>query len=221
MSKKKFSGNISGKGYYIALVLCAVAIGITGFLYYRNAGEAGQQLQDPGVTVDQVGAAQNQDIQAVATQPQGSGNAGANQSQSKKPAKTQSPVSGETIAEYSMDALTYNETTRDWRVHNGMDIAAEAGTKVSAAADGTVYTVYQDETMGMTVVIQHEGGYTTTYSSLAEEVSVKAGDTVTMGQTIGCVGASALLESAIGDHVHFSVSCNGTVVDPEAFLKTA
>ena len=37
MSKKKFSGNISGKGYYIALVLCAAAIGVSGYLYYRNA----------------------------------------------------------------------------------------------------------------------------------------------------------------------------------------
>ncbi len=223
MSKKKFSGSISGKGYYIALVLCAVAIGITGYLYYRNADESGQQLQDPAATVDQAGATQNGDVQAVATQPQGGANEGntPTQPQGQKPAKTQSPVAGKTVADYSMDALTYNQTTRDWRVHNGMDIGAEAGTEVCAAADGTVYTVYEDETMGTTVVIRHEGGYTTTYASLAQQVSVKAGDKVTMGQTIGCVGASALLESAIGDHVHFSVSCNGTVVDPKAFLENA
>ena len=33
MSKQKFGGNISGKGYYIALILCAVAIGVSGYLY--------------------------------------------------------------------------------------------------------------------------------------------------------------------------------------------
>ena len=60
-----------------------------------------------------------------------------------------------------MDCLSYNETTRDWRVHNGVDIAAEEGTPVMAAADGQVYTVYEDETMGTTVVIRHEDGYTT------------------------------------------------------------
>jgi murein DD-endopeptidase MepM/ murein hydrolase activator NlpD len=73
--------------------------------------------------------------------------------------------------------------------------------------------------MGTTVVVRHEGGYTTKYASLDAEVSVKAGDTVTAGQAIGKVGSSALLESGIGDHVHFSVSCDGVLVDPAEFLK--
>ena len=64
MSKKKFSGSISGKGYYIALILCAAAIGITGYLYYRNADEQNQeQLQNPTVQAD---ATVGQDIQVVA-----------------------------------------------------------------------------------------------------------------------------------------------------------
>ncbi|MBQ8359325.1 MAG: M23 family metallopeptidase [Oscillospiraceae bacterium] len=222
MSKKKFSGSVGGKGYYIALVLCAVAIGITGYLYYRNAGDTNDTLQNPPASVGEVGATQNDDVQAVATQPDGSQNVGTEPSSggqtATKPAKTKSPVEGKTVAEFSMDALSYNQTTRDWRVHDGVDIGAEAGTKVCAAADGTVYTVYEDETMGMTVVIRHDGGYTTKYASLAEEVSVKAGDTVTAGQIIGCVGSTALLESAVGDHVHFSVSCDGKVVDPAQFL---
>ena len=70
----------------------------------------------------------------------------------------------------------------------------------------------------MTVVLRHEGGYTTRYASLAEEVSVKPGDTVTAGQTIGTVGNTALMESAIGDHLHFAVTCDGESVDPAAFL---
>ena len=117
-----------------------------------------------------------------------------------------------------MDCLSYNPTTRDWRVHDGMDIAAEAGTAVCAAADGTVYTTYTDDTMGTTVVIRHDGGYVTVYSSLDSALSVAAGDTVTLGQTIGTVGNTALLESAIGDHLHFSVSCNDKSVDPAQFL---
>ena len=224
MSKRKFTDSIRGKGYYIALILCAVAIGISGYLYYRNTNQD-PQLQDPASAVTQPGNLQNEDdVQAVATQPQ--------QTIPSKPQtgtadttvpkdsslKTASPVSGQTIAEYAMDCLSYNQTTRDWRTHDGIDIAAEAGSQVCAAADGTVYTVYEDETMGTVVVIRHAGGYTTQYASLAQEVQVSAGDSVKLGQVIGCVGQTALLESAIGDHVHFSVTCNGESVDPANFL---
>ena len=217
MSKKNENFGISGKGYYIALVLCAVAIGIAGFLYYRNADTEDAALKDPQSTA-QVDATRDGGVQAVATQPQEQLSAQPTVDLSKKPAEVKKPVSGQTIAEYSMDALSYNQTTRDWRVHDGMDIAAQAGTQVCAAAAGTVYTVYEDETMGMTVVIRHEGDYTTKYASLAQEVSVKAGDTVTAGQVIGTVGNTALLESGIGEHVHFSVSCGGVLVDPADFL---
>ena len=117
-----------------------------------------------------------------------------------------------------METLSYNETTRDWRTHAGVDIAAEAGTPVLTAADGEVYTVYSDDTMGTTVVIRHDGDYTTQYSSLAEEVSVEPGDAVTLGQQIGTVGATALLESALGDHVHFCVLYQDEAMDPAEFL---
>jgi murein DD-endopeptidase MepM/ murein hydrolase activator NlpD len=118
-----------------------------------------------------------------------------------------------------MDSLTYNATTRDWRTHNGVDIAAEEGAEVRSAADGTVYTVYEDDTMGMTVVIRHEDGYVTTYSSLGETVTVAPGDSVKAGQKIGCADTSALLESAIGCHVHFGVTRDNVPVDPAEFLS--
>ena len=215
MSNQKNKG-FSGKGYYIALILCAAAIGISGYLYYQN-NPVDPQLQSPTIGAD----SQNpDDIQAVATHPTVPNGNMSPTTDTKKPSKTMSPVSGETVAGYAMDCLSYNATTRDWRVHNGIDIAAEAGTTVYAAADGTVYTTYEDDTMGTTVVIHHDGGYVTVYSSLGAELSVSAGDQVTMGQAIGCVGNTALLESAIGDHLHFSVSCNDKAMDPMDFLKS-
>ena len=215
MSKKNYSGSVNGKGYYIALVLCAVAIGIAGFLYYRNGEEPNVSIQDPvPTTVDP-----NNHQAVVATGP------GNEQIYTPEPTaapsvtlKTVSPLEGQTVAVYAMDSLTYNQTTRDWRVHNGIDIAAEAGTKVCAAADGEVYTVYEDDAMGMTVVIRHMDGYTTRYASLAEQVSVKPGDKVSAGQAIGTVGNTALMESAIGDHLHFSVTRDSNPIDPAKFL---
>ena len=218
MKNKKSGSGIDAKGYYIALALCAVAILIAGLLYYQNADSEKTSLKDPQSTA-QVNATQGNDVQAVATQPGENVSKNPTVDLSKKPSVVKNPVSGQTIAQYSMDALSYNQTTRDWRVHDGIDIAAASGTQVCAAADGTVYTVYEDETMGTTVVIRHASDYTTRYASLASQVSVKAGDTVTAGQVIGTVGNTALMENAIGDHVHFSVSCNGTPVDPKDFLS--
>ena len=215
MSNKKF-GSVSGKGYYIALVLCAAAIGISGFLYYRNADKTGNSLQE---TV--VGSADENRLPVVATEPSVEGQ---NQSQhdptdtGTNKLKTVAPVDGQTLAVFAMDQLTYNQTTRDWRVHDGVDLAAETGTPVRAAAAGEVYTVYEDDTMGTTVVIRHKNGYTTRYASLSESVQVEPGMQVAAGETIGYVGNTALLESALGDHVHFSVTCNGESVDPAKFL---
>jgi len=223
MRNKNFRNSIRGKGYYIALILCAVAIGISGYLYYRNANGDDSQLKDPTSALEEPNT--GKDVEAVATQPHENvtQSTGTEPTQTtapvKDPMKTAAPLEGQTIAEYAMEHLSYNQTTRDWRVHNGIDIAAEAGTKVCAAAAGTVYTVYEDDTMGTVVVIRHEDGYTTQYASLAKEVLVAPGDTVELGQAIGCVGQTALLESAIGDHVHFSVTCDGEVMDPEEFLS--
>ena len=222
MSDNKHSGRgVYGKGYYIALILCAAAIGITGFLYYRNAEELQPVIQEPQ-SQEVPAAATEGDLPVVATQPAGSGVPDATDPSvpaEKKPMKTAAPVSGETVAAYSMDCLSYNQTTRDWRVHNGVDIAAEARTEVLAAADGTVYTTYTDDIMGTTVVIRHQDGYTTQYASLSEDLLVSPGDSVVLGQAIGTVGETALIETTVGPHVHFSVLKQDAAVDPAEFLS--
>ena len=221
-NKRNF-GSINGKGYYIALILCAAAIGITGYLYTRNVDQETVVLQETleeDVIVGPVATEEN--VPVIATEPAAETtvpSTKATEPAPKKTLKTTAPVSGQEIHGYSMEALSYNETTRDWRVHNGVDFAAEEGTQVCAAADGTVYTVYEDDSLGYTVVIRHEGGYTTRYSSLSQETCVQAGDTVTMGQTIGYVGSTALVETTMGSHLHFSVTCQDEPMDPAQFLS--
>ena len=223
MRNKKF-GSANGKGYYIALILCAVAVGISGYLYYTSSNTE-KTIQEQEVISPTQDPEIREDVPVVATQPQQQATAPVTQPTRPqveavpKKMQTVSPVEGEIISVYAMDSLTYNATTRDWRTHNGVDIAAEEGTEVRSAADGTVYTVYEDDTMGMTVVIRHEDGYVTTYSSLGETVTVAPGDSVKAGQKIGCADTSALLESAIGCHVHFGVTRDNVPVDPAKFLS--
>ena len=211
MSDNNYGRSFGGKGYYIALVLCAAAIGITSYVY--SSGREDPAVQTANTPVAITGTAELPTAASTSAAP----------TETAAPTvgrlATQAPVQGEVISGYAMEVLGYNQTTRDWRVHNGVDLAAEAGTAVTAAADGEVYTVYEDDQMGMTVVIRHQGGYTTRYASLGADVAVSAGQTVTMGQAIGVVGTSALMENALGDHVHFSVTQNDEPMDPMEFLE--
>ena len=128
------------------------------------------------------------------------------------------PVHGEVLMAFSMEELTYNPTMEDWRTHNGIDIAAASGTTVLAACNGQVLAVEEDALMGTTVILEHDGGYQTTYANLQSQPTVEAGDSVSAGQIIGAVGTTALIETAEGPHLHFSVSRDGDTVDPEEFL---
>lgn len=229
MSNKNYG--FSMKAAAVSLVLLAVGLGITAWLYTGRTQEAAITLplmeepaeeamvtEAPFSPAPSVPAAVTEAPSAVSVPSEVPVMQTEPEVTQQTALRTVSPVSGSTIGEYAMDCLSYNETTRDWRIHNGIDLAAAEGTPVSAAADGTVYTVYEDDTLGNTVVLRHAGGYTTRYSSLGEDIPVKPGDTVTMGQTIGYAADTALVETVMGSHVHFSVSCQDIAMDPEEFL---
>jgi len=128
------------------------------------------------------------------------------------------PLVGEVVAAFSVSELQYDPTFEDWRIHDGVDIAAALGAAVLSASEGTVSSVTEDPLMGVTVIIDHGDGCRTTYANLAKDPVVAAGDTVSAGEIIGAVGDTALAESARASHLHFSVSRDGDVVDPHEYL---
>ena len=213
------------KGFLAVMILCAAAVGITGYVYYRSADQVQEAAVQETYEDVLVGTLGTEDIPVIATQPQATtGTAPAATETTPEPTrkrtlKTMSPLEGDPIFGYSMDALSYNQTTRDWRVHNGIDLAATDNQPVMAAADGEIYTVFEDNAMGHTVVIRHNDGYTPCYSSLSDAVTVKPGDKVTMGDTIGYAADSAIVESSLGSHVHFSVTHYDEPMDPTEFLS--
>ena len=106
----------------------------------------------------------------------------------------------------------------DWRLHTGVDYAAEKGTSVKASGEGVVSKIYNDSMWGTTVEITHPKSITTIYSSLSDKVSVEKGQTVTTGQVIGTVSNTAKIESAEASHLHFAVKKDGKFVDPESVI---
>lgn len=219
------------RGYYIALILCVVAVGISGYLFTTSVSET--PAKDVSTASPTERAVQTQRPTTMAPEPllpavvsELPETVQTPQPAADTPEPTEAaaltvlrPIDGTLAQGYSMDRLTYNTTTRDWRTHDGVDYAAPIGTAVLAAADGIVQSVYEDDLLGVTVTVSHADGYLTRYSNLAEEVAVQVGDTVRAGDTLGTVGGTAMLELAAEPHLHFAVTQNGSSVDPTAFLS--
>ena len=128
------------------------------------------------------------------------------------------PVAGDIISDYSIEVLAFDKTMGDWRTHPAVDVSAEIGTKVLSAAEGTVCDIYEDEMYGTTVVIDHGNGLKSYCSNLAKVPTVAVGDKVSMGDTIGSVGDTALAETGIVTHLHFQMTLNDEYVDPVDYL---
>ena len=208
----------AGRGYYIAIALCLVAAGTIGYFALRERPVTVQQAETPPV-VENVQPAPVQPVvkpaPVVVPEPK--------EVEISEPAEllpqVVSPLDGNTVTGFSMTELLYDPTMADWRTHDGIDVQADEGAAVKTAAAGTVQSVTDDELMGTTVVIQHDGGYATQYSSLQADVPVQQGQQVAAGEVIGRVGATSAAESRMGPHLHFSVSRDGAVIDPHDYVN--
>lgn len=123
------------------------------------------------------------------------------------------PVSGKVIGEFSNGEMVKNETMGDWRVHDGVDFAANDGESVVAVQDGEVESIDSDEMWGICVKVLCPGGMTVKYCGLQENPSVKRGDKVTQGSVIGKAGAIPI-ESTMPSHIHIETVIDEKNVNP-------
>lgn len=99
--------------------------------------------------------------------------------------------------------------------HQGIDIAAAAGTEIFPYMPGTVKSAGWDAGHGYNVVVQHPNGIETVYAH-ASETLVKAGDVVMKDTPIAKVGSTG---RSTGPHLHFEVRQNDKSIDPMPFIK--
>lgn len=104
------------------------------------------------------------------------------------------------------------------RNHKGMDIAANTGTEIYAAADGVVVSAgWNSGGYGYFVQLGHTDEYQTVYGHMST-VLVVDGQEVSRGQLIGKVGSTG---DSTGPHCHFEVRHNGICLDPAMYINTA
>ena len=107
-----------------------------------------------------------------------------------------------------------------WRVnpwpefHGGLDLEADYGTPVHAAADGTVVSTVWEGGFGNKVDLDHGNGYHSWYAHLSR-FAVHAGERVRRGEVIAFVGATG---DATGPHLHYQLMRAGVPIDPQPFL---
>ena len=95
--------------------------------------------------------------------------------------------------------------------HQGVDFTIPEGSRIFATADGVVSEVSgRHSTSGLTVVINHGNGYTTSYSHLGS-TKMKKGMHVNRGDIIAISGNSGL---SLSPHLHYEVRYEGMRVDP-------
>lgn len=103
------------------------------------------------------------------------------------------------------------------RYHLGIDLAASTGTPVAAARTGTVTRAGWIGSYGYAVYVDHGGGTETRYAHLSV-VTVRVGERVITGATIGRVGSTG---ASTGPHLHFEVRRMGSAIDPMTVLPAA
>ncbi len=102
-----------------------------------------------------------------------------------------------------------------WHWHTGVDIKAERGTPIRAAAPGTVVFSGWESSYGEVVKIAHADGFSTLYAHNRRNF-VRVGDRVNTGTVIGAVGRTG---DATGYHVHFEIRRRGMPQDPLPLLE--
>lgn len=128
------------------------------------------------------------------------------------------PIVGNILINYSMDKTTFFPTLDQYKYNPAIVIAATADANITAAANGKVIQVYENEEIGTAVVMDLGNGYQLTYGQL-KDLKVSQGSYVNTGDIIGTVAAPTKYYSVEGCNVYFKLTKDGVPVDPMGKLN--
>lgn len=127
------------------------------------------------------------------------------------------PVSSKRVSKEYSEQAVYSETLGDYRSHTGVDFKADIGEAVFSACEGIVEEIYEDNMYGNVIKIT-DGPYSVYYCGVGDDIAVKAGDFVDIGQVIAQVGEIPC-ESLDSPHIHMEVRVKGIYIDPMTVIS--
>lgn len=125
--------------------------------------------------------------------------------------KLNAPVTGKITCKFG---YRYHPITGLFGFHTGVDIAANSGTAIYAAAAGKVIERGYSDVWGNYMLIEHSDSTQTFYAHCKKLLKSK-GAKVKSGEKIATVGSTGW---STGPHLHFEVRLNGVYMDPEWIL---
>ena len=127
------------------------------------------------------------------------------------------PVQGEILMHYNMDNTVYFKTLDQYKYNPAVVFTAEEGSPVKACAKGQVVKIYNNEEIGVAVVLDLGNGYEATYGQLAS-YSVGIGDYVEENQAFATVGRPTKYYVEEGNNLYFALEKDGEAVNPESMF---
>lgn len=223
--KEKIRLFLKEKGIYLVLMVCVAAVGLAAAFVFVP------QLQKEPMPTEDLSPVSGSDDESLAsvTTPVPTmmptptlipdfTPAGTPKPTSTPKLKAAAPVEGDIIWGFAVNELIFSRTLEQWMTHSGVDIASPLGSEVHAVYSGTVENVFEDDQLGITVVMKHQNDMVTVYANLKAEPPVKKGQKLNAGTLLGYVGDTAISECGDQSHLHFELHVKDEPVDPNTYV---
>lgn len=232
-SEKKRRSKKERIGFYTALSICIVAVGMAAYSTYTSlSGVFGDNESESSLAVNNIvtGVMETEKETAPVTETKEKPTETEVKStetefietvppQTKTALQTMTAVKTslsypldkrKVIKEYSEESV-YNKTLNQWQAHTGVDFACDKGDNVYSMGDGEVKRIYNDDMLGKTIIVE-SSDYTAYYSGFSGNVKVEKGSVVKEGDVLGTAG-TVPCEDLEESHIHIAVKVNGQFTD--------
>ncbi len=208
--RKAYNNFIEGKGFVLIITVC-VAVITASAVWTGSRNEPYIPPAPPAYEEQEASVQMQQTIQEASTPTP------------LPPVRTitwHAPLSSpEVVMSFSADQPIYFESLGIWATHTGSDLQTDLGEPVYAMADGKIISCGEDPLLGVYVHIRHAEGYESRCSGLKMLSSVRDGDQIRAGQTLGFAGNTIPAEDFLGPHLHLEILHHGEAIDPAQFLR--